>query len=135
MAKKAEQKVEVQVVPQGANTVVSKETFRGLTPEEIQDYIDIATEALVEILNQRGMTAEQFREHRKGIVIEEQEFIESERRKLAEAEAPASTEDPRETASLAGNRNVEATAPRTPINTPPDDHLATPFNESEKRAY
>lgn len=54
---------------------VTAADFKGLQPEEIQEYIDIATEALVEILQQRGMTAEQFRERRKQIVAEEKEAI------------------------------------------------------------
>lgn len=55
--------------------MAKKEDFAKLTPEEIQDYIDIATEALVEILGQQGMTAEQFRERRHQIVEEEKRII------------------------------------------------------------
>ncbi len=54
---------------------VTAQSFKGLSPEEIQEYIDIATEALVEILEQQGMTAEQFRERRHQIVAEEKEAI------------------------------------------------------------
>ena len=54
---------------------VTAESFKGLSPEEIQAYIDIATEALVEILQQRGMTPEEFRARRHQIVQEEKAAI------------------------------------------------------------
>lgn len=57
---------------------VTAADFNGLTPEEIQNYIDIATEALVEVLTQQGMTAEEFHARRHQIVDEEQKVIESE---------------------------------------------------------
>lgn len=59
-----------------------KAQFNGLTPEEIQDYIDIATEALVEILTERGMTVDQFRARRKQITSDEKDAIAAEREKL-----------------------------------------------------
>lgn len=65
---------------------MTKEDFKKLTPEEIQDYIDIATEALIEILQQRGMTADESRARRKQIVAEEQTAIAAEREKLDESE-------------------------------------------------
>lgn len=67
-----------------ATKQVTKEDFAGKTPEEIQEYIDIATEALVEILQERGMTAEEFHARRKQIVGEEQKAISEELSKLEE---------------------------------------------------
>lgn len=66
------------------NAAVSKQSFQKLTPEEIQDYIDIATEVLVEILQQRGLTAEEFRARRKQITAEEQNAITEELKGLGE---------------------------------------------------
>lgn len=57
------------------NVAVSKQSFQKLSPEEIQDYIDIATEALVEVLNERGLSADEFHAQRKQIVSEEQAAI------------------------------------------------------------
>lgn len=62
--------------------MADKKQFKGLGPEEIQEYIDIATEALVEVLNERGLTAEEFHARRKQIVSEEQTAITEELKKL-----------------------------------------------------
>lgn len=50
----------------------------GYSPEELQEYINIATEFLVELLSQRGFTVEQLRERRKQITSAEIEFIDAE---------------------------------------------------------
>lgn len=60
----------------------TKESLAGRTPEEIQDFIEIAEEFLVEILQQRGLTAEEFRARRKQIIAAEHEEIAAEREKL-----------------------------------------------------
>ncbi|MGE0133054.1 MAG: hypothetical protein AB7U82_33675 [Blastocatellales bacterium] len=52
------------------------------TPEELQEFIEIAEEFLVEILQQRGLTVDELRERRKQIVTEEKAEIAAEREKL-----------------------------------------------------
>lgn len=54
------------------------------TAEEVQAYIDIATSLLVDLLNARGLSLEQWREFRKNIVAEEKQFIQSEIERFSE---------------------------------------------------
>ena len=64
-------------------TKLISEDFLKRTPEEILEYIQIAEEALVEILSQRGMTVEEFRERRKQIIAAEREAIAAKREAIA----------------------------------------------------
>jgi hypothetical protein len=60
------------------NTLLEDGLSVDSTAEEIQAYIDIATEFLTDVLATRGWTAEQWNLFRKGIINSEKEFIQSE---------------------------------------------------------
>lgn len=57
------------------------------TPEFVQSIIDVVTDLLVELLNQRGLTLEEFRARRTQLVQDEQVFIDTELEKFVNNES------------------------------------------------
>lgn len=55
-----------------------KSQLKGLDPAEIQEWVNIAIEFLVEVTSQRGMTGDELRARRKQIFAQENAVIQAE---------------------------------------------------------